>query len=85
MQIEELEERKLKICNGIGDGEERKILEQKLSVLIERYKNVSAFSDEVMNDLIDKVIVYSEERIEIRWKYQTEFEDMLMQLLEQVA
>jgi len=58
MQIEELEDRKLKICNGIGDGEERKILEQKLSVLIERYKNVSAFSDEVMNDLIDKVIVY---------------------------
>ncbi|SEW42989.1 hypothetical protein SAMN05421659_12011 [[Clostridium] fimetarium] len=38
-----------------------------------------------MNDLIDKVIVYSEDRIEIKWKYQTEFENMLMQLLEQVA
>ena len=71
--------------NGIGDREEREILEQKLSDLIEKYKNVGVFSDEVMNDLIDKVIVYSEERIKIKWKYQTEFEDMLMQLLEQVA
>ena len=57
MQIEELEERKLKICNGIGDREERKLLEQKLSDLIEKYKTVSKFSDEVMNDLIDKMIV----------------------------
>jgi len=85
MQIEELEERKLKICNGIGDKEESKILERKLSDLIEKYKNVSVFSDEVMNDLIDKVIVYSEDRIEIKWKYQTEFEDMLLQLLEGVV
>ena len=65
MQIEELEERKLKICNGIGDGEERKILEQKLSDLIEKYKNVSVFSDAVMNGLIDKVIVYSEDRLKL--------------------
>ncbi|WP_092458369.1 hypothetical protein [[Clostridium] fimetarium] len=40
MQIEELEERKLKICNGIGDREERKILEQKMSDLIGKCKNV---------------------------------------------
>jgi len=38
-----------------------------------------------MNDLIDKVIIYSEERFEIKWKFQTKFENRLMQLLEQVA
>ena len=42
--------------------------------LMERHKQDETFTEEFMREMVDKVIVYEDRRIEIVWKYGEEFE-----------
>ena len=42
--------------------------------LMERHKQDETFTEEFMREMVDKVIVYEDRRIEIVWKYGAEFE-----------
>jgi len=43
---------------------------------MERHKQDEAFTEELMREMVEKVIVYEDKRIEIVWKYGEEFEEI---------
>lgn len=44
--------------------------------LVERYGTSEALTEEFMRDMVEKVLVYEDKRIEIIWKYRDEFEEL---------
>ena len=56
MQIEELEARKVKIVNGIGNKEEQVKLEERFAQVIRGYKDKDEFAYEDIAQLVCKVI-----------------------------
>ncbi|RDY30272.1 hypothetical protein CG710_015490 [Lachnotalea glycerini] len=69
MQIEELEEQKSKIINGIGDMDEQKEWEQELEEKIERFKDRISFTESELAELIARVDVYSQTEIRVKWRF----------------
>lgn len=45
--------------------------------LMERYKADETFTEEFMREMVDKVIVYEDKRLEIIWKYGEEFKGII--------
>ena len=45
---------------------------------MERYKADETFTEELMREMVDKVIVYEDKRTEIIWKYEEEFEEIIV-------
>ena len=45
--------------------------------LVERYGTSEALTKEFMREMVEKVIVYEDKRIEIIWNYREEFEELL--------
>jgi len=46
----------------------------------QKYRDVSELSKEIVDDVLDRVIVYPGERLEIVWNYQDDFEKLLLDL-----
>ena len=45
--------------------------------LVKRYGTSETLTEEFMREMVEKVIVYEDKRIEIVWKYREEFEELL--------
>ena len=48
---------------------------EKLSELVGKYGGMDTVTDEFMKEMVEKVVVYEERRIEIVWRYGDEFAD----------
>lgn len=48
-----------------------------ISELIEKYSGFGDRREEFMREMVEKVVVYEEERVEVVWRYRDEFEEML--------
>ena len=48
---------------------------EKLSELVGKYGGMDTATDEFMKEMVEKVVVYEERRIEIVWRYGDEFAD----------
>ncbi len=60
-------------CRTVKDPKKRKSY-RSIVDLMERHKQDETFTEEFMREMVDKVIVYEDRRIEIVWKYGEEFE-----------
>lgn len=69
MQIEELQVKKLKILNGIGNKEEQDEWVKKLEDMINEYKDKVSFTDMELSALIEKVDVYSQSEFKVKWRF----------------
>lgn len=72
-QIEQLKTA-MEAPTGLEDSENRFIQEFK------PYDGVSQITRELVNDLLNRVIVYPDMRIEIKWNYQEEYERALSEM-----
>jgi hypothetical protein len=69
MKMDELKEKKLKICNGIGDKNEQEKWEQELSDLINKFRDKKSFTERELLELIERVEIYSEKEIKVKWRF----------------
>lgn len=69
MKTDELKEKKLKICNGIGDKNEQEKREQELSDIINKFRDKKSFTERELLELIERVEIYSEEEIKVKWRF----------------
>ena len=85
IQIEEIEARKVKIVNGIGNKEEQVKLEERLAQIIKEYKDKEEFEYEDISQLVGKVIVRSEQDVSVVWRFKDITEDIMRYMLQQMA
>jgi len=85
IQIEEIEARKVKIVNGIGNKEEQVKLEERLAQIIKEYKDKEEFAYEDIFQLVSKVIVRSEQDVSVVWRFKDITEDIMRYMLQQMA
>ncbi len=77
-QHEEVARRELEAVSEEIDTQEKKRKSYRsITDLMERHKKDEIFTEEFMREMVDKVIVYEDERIEIIWKYGEEFEEII--------
>ncbi|OYP37305.1 hypothetical protein CG709_05810 [Lachnotalea glycerini] len=69
IQIEELEDKKLQILNGIGDKEAQKEWEKELEEKIEKFKDRISFTESELAEVISRVDVYSQTEIRVKWRF----------------
>lgn len=83
MKIDELDEKKLKIINGIGEKQEQEEWEQKLRQTITMYKSRTVFTEGELAKIIKRVDLYFENgmQIRIRWNYMDFITKMLPYVL----
>jgi len=72
-QIEELE-------SALEDTGTDGQLQNRFVSSFQKYRDVGKLSEEIVDDVLDKVIVYPGERLEIVWNYQDDFEKLLLDL-----
>ncbi len=75
-QEEEIQGKIEKVSEQIAVQEKRRKSYQCVSDLVEQYRTVGALTEEFMREMVEKVIVYEDKRIEIIWRYRSEFEEM---------
>lgn len=73
-QIEELEEKKYNLLNGIGDMESLERLEKDIAMLIEQYKNVPVMKYSDLSAFVDKIYVYKDKSMRVVFKFADVFE-----------
>lgn len=74
-QQEETAMRELEAVSEELDAQEKKRKSYRsIADLLERHKKDEEFTEEFLREIVDKVIVYEDKRIEIVWKYGEEFE-----------
>ncbi|RDY32010.1 recombinase family protein [Lachnotalea glycerini] len=69
IQIEELEDKKLQILNGIGDKNAQKEWEKELEEKIEKFKDRISFTESELEEVISRVDVYSQSEIRVKWRF----------------
>ncbi|MFA9376114.1 MAG: recombinase family protein [Lachnotalea sp.] len=69
MKMDELKEKKLKICNGIGDKNEQEKWEHDLSDIINKFRDKKSFTERELLELIERVEIYSEKEIKVKWRF----------------
>ena len=74
---EEVRRKIEKVSEQIDLQEKRQKNYQCIADLIGRYGTSEALTEGFMRDMVEKVIVYEDKRIEIAWKYREEFEEIL--------
>lgn len=73
-QIQELEEKRYKLLNGIGDMESLEQLEQDIAKTIEQYKNVPVMKYSDLSAFVDKIYVYKDKSMRVVFKFADVFE-----------
>lgn len=66
MELQELQRRYEKGCKG----------NSKLETIVEKYKNFDNLTEEIIQSFISKVLVYSDERLEICFRFKDELEEL---------
>jgi len=66
-----------KVSEQIDMQEEREKNYRCVADLVKRYGTSETLTEEFMREMVEKVIVYEDKRIEIVWKYREEFEELL--------
>ena len=66
-----------KVSGQIDMLEKRQKNYQCAADLVERYRTSEALTEEFMSEMVEKIVVYEDKRIEIVWKYREEFEEIL--------
>ena len=66
-----------KVSEQIDMQEEREKSYRCVADLVKRYGTSETLTEEFMREMVEKVIVYEDKRIEIVWKYREEFEELL--------
>lgn len=66
-----------KVSEQIDMLEKRQKKYQCAADLVERYRTSEALTEEFMSEMVEKIVVYEDKRIEIVWKYREEFEEIL--------
>ena len=66
-----------KVSGQIDIQEKREKNCQCVADLVERYGISETLTEEFMREMVEKVIVYEDRRIEVVWKYREEFEELL--------
>ena len=69
MKIDEMKEKKLKICNGIGDKNEQERWEQELSDIVIKFRDKKSFMKRELKEMIERVEIYSEKEIKVKWRF----------------
>ena len=72
-----MQEREEKVSEQIDMQEEREKSYRCVADLVKRYGTSETLTEEFMREMVEKVIVYEDKRIEIVWKYREEFEELL--------
>ena len=65
------------VCEEIDTQEKKRKSYRSITDLMERHKADEIFTEEFMREMVDKVIVYEDKRIEVIWKYAEEFEKII--------
>lgn len=73
-QIQELEEKRYKLLNGIGDMESLEQLEQDIAKTIGQYKNVPVMKYSDLSAFVDKIYVYKDKSMRVVFKFADVFE-----------
>lgn len=66
-----------KVSEQIDMQEEREKNYRCVADLVKRYGTSETLTEEFMREMVEKVIVDEDKRIEIVWKYREEFEELL--------
>ena len=69
MKIEELQNNKLKIMNGIGAKQDQQEWEKKLQEKILKWKNQTTFPESDLAELIERVDFVDGKHLRVRWKF----------------
>ena len=68
-QIQELEEKRYKLLNGIGDMESLEQLEQDIAKTIGQYKNVPVMKYSDLSAFVEKIYVYKDKSMRVVFKF----------------